>query len=101
MFPNGIFAHAEARHVYHFPENSNWKTLTGKCGLPTQRGGSVVFVIKTDGKEVFRSPTTEPGKTHTYDIDLSGVKKLELLTEDGGDGKAVDWGLWLAPMIGR
>jgi hypothetical protein len=101
LFPTGIYAHAEARHIYQFPEDSTWKTLTGKCGLPTQRGGSVVFVIKTDGKEVFRSPTTEPGPTHPYDIDLSGVKQLELLTEDGGDGKGVDWGLWLAPMIGR
>jgi len=101
LFETGIYAHADARHVYKFPDGSNWKHLTGKCGLPNQRGGSVVFVINADGKEIYRSPKTEPGVTHRFEIDLNGVKELKLITEDGGDGNAVDWGLWLAPTIFR
>ncbi len=101
LFATGIYAHAPARHAYDFPDGSNWKKLTGKCGLPIQNGGSVVFIIKADGKDVFRSPTTEHGTTHAYDIDLRGVNQLELITQDAGDGKAADWALWLAPMLGR
>ena len=80
---------------------AKWKRLTGKCGLPVQRGGSVVFVIRADGKEVFRSSKTKPGTIHPFDIDLENVKRLELVTEDGGDGKAADWGLWLGPILQR
>lgn len=101
LFDRGIYAHAPARHVYRFSENSDWEKLSGKCGLPNQRGGSVVFVIKADGEEVFRSPVLEPGKTESYEIDLKGVRELELITEDAGDGKAVDWGYWLAPTLTR
>jgi len=60
-----------------------------------------VFAIKADGEEVFRSPVLEPGKTESYEIDLKEVRELELITEDAGDGKAVDWGYWLAPTLTR
>jgi hypothetical protein len=60
-----------------------------------------VFLIKVDGREVFRSPKLGPGRTASYDIDLAGVKTLELITEDGGDGAGADWGVWLAPELSR
>jgi len=100
LFETGIYAHAESHHVYNLGEGG-WKQLTGKCGLPDQRGGSVVFVIRTDGKEVYRSGLTKPGKLNRFQIDLSGVSQLELLTEDGGDGKGSDWGMWFGPMLSR
>lgn len=100
MFETGIYAHADSHHVYDLGKGG-WNQLTGKCGLPNQGGGSVVFVIRTDGKEVYRSGLTKPGKLSRFKIDLSGVSKLELLTEDGGDGKASDWGMWFGPMLLR
>jgi hypothetical protein len=60
-----------------------------------------VFLIMGDGREVFRSPKLGPGRTASYDIDLAGVKTLELVTEDGGDGAGSDWGVWLAPELSR
>ena len=38
---------------------------------------------------------------NNYQISLSGVSKLELITEDAGDGKAVDWGIWFEPTLAR
>lgn len=99
LYETGIYAHAPALHRYDLA--GTWRRLRGECGLPTQSGGSVVFVIKTDGREVFRSPKLVPGKTAAYDLDLAGVESLELVTEDAGDGKAADWGLWLAPELSR
>jgi hypothetical protein len=99
LYETGIYAHAPAAHRYELA--GRWKRLRGDCGLPTQRGGTVVFVIKTDGREVFRSARLTPGKTATYDLDLAGVESLELVTEDGGDGNGADWGVWLAPELSR
>ncbi|MFT5467915.1 MAG: hypothetical protein ACI8UO_003023 [Verrucomicrobiales bacterium] len=100
LFETGIYAHAESRHLYDLA-GSDWKQLTGKVGLPNQRGGTVVFAIKADGKEVFRSRKIEPGKTQAFEIDLADVDEIELITTDAGDGKAGDWGLWLGAELRR
>lgn len=96
VFDTGIYAHAPAVHRYRL--GGVWTRLTGECGLP-DGGGSVVFVIRADGREVFRSKVVGPGRPADFDIDLRGVDELELLTEDAGDGKAADWGVWLAPLL--
>jgi hypothetical protein len=99
LFETGIYAHADARHVYDL-RGGHWKTLKGACGLPAG-GGSVVFVVFVDGKEVFRSKRIEGGRIERFEIDVTGTARLELRTEDGGDGKASDWGLWLGAELGR
>jgi hypothetical protein len=99
LYESGIYAHAPALHRYDLA--GTWRRLRGACGLPTQSGGSVVFLIKADGREVFRSPKLVPGRTASYDLDLGGVTTLELVTEDGGDGTGADWGVWLAPQLSR
>jgi len=99
LFETGIYAHAPSE--YHYVLDKAWQRLRGECGLPSQRIGSVVFVIYSDGREVFRSPVVRPGKTESYDIDLTGVSEIILATEDAGDGKAGDWGVWLGPELSR
>ena len=99
LYESGIYAHAPALHRYDL--GGKWRRLGGACGLPTQAGGSVVFVIKADGREVFQSPPVSPGRTESYDIDLTGVMTLELITADAGDGNGADWGVWLAPNLSR
>lgn len=98
LFETGIYAHAPATHVYAL--DGRWKRLTGACGLPSG-GGSVVFVVNADGKEVFRSKRIEGGRIERFSIDLTGIRRLELRTEDGGDGNGADWGLWLGAELGR
>lgn len=99
LFETGIYAHAPARHAYAL--DGRWQRLEGGCGLPTQSGGSVVFSIRADGREVFRSRRLGPGQMDRFEIDLTDIDELELVTDDAGDGKAADWGVWLAPMLGR
>jgi len=99
LFESGIYAHAPSEHQYSL--NGAWRQLSGECGLPSQAGGTVVFVIYADGKEIFRSPVVRPGKTESYAINLTGVRELVLATEEAGDGKANDWGLWLTPVLTR
>ncbi len=103
LFDTGIFAHAPATYRYDLTAGG-WTRLIGKCGLPQQQPfaeGSVVFVIRADGKEVLRTKTVKASHAAPFDIPLAGVRELELITEDAGDGNACDWGLWLGVELTR
>ena len=63
--------------------------------------GSVVFTINGDGKQLWRSHIMKAGKNALFEIDVTGVKQLELLVGDAGDGTGSDWGLWLEPTLSR
>ena len=98
LFATGIYAHAPARHRYELA--GGWRRLTGTCGLPNGRG-SVDFIIRADGREVFRSGKLEDGRTKTFAVELIGVQTLELITDEAGDGNGSDWGLWLGAELTR
>ena len=101
IYATGFFAHAPSRYVFDL--GGKWKTLRGKGGLHTvhQAFGSVVFVIKADGEEVFRSPTIHGTIKANYDVNVSGIKTLELVVEDANGNNHNDWALWLDPTLFR
>lgn len=99
FFESGLYAHAPARHALRL--GGKWKTLQSGYGLQDGHGGSVVFVVKGDGRELFRSPLVRDTKRHDLRADVSGVDELELRVEDGGDGANSDWGVWVATELGR
>jgi len=101
LYATGLYAHAPSQYVFDL--GGKWKELRGEAGLHTlqQPFGSVIFIIKADGREVFRSATIRGARTATYKVNLAGVKKLELLVDPTDDGKGNDWGLWLDPTLSR
>jgi len=99
FFPSGLYAHAPARHAVHL--GRRWSKLTTRFGLQDRHTGSVVFVIKADGEERFRSPTVEDHQVREATVDVSGVALLELIVEDAGDGRTRDWAVWLDPQLHR
>jgi hypothetical protein len=100
LFPRGIYAHANARHVWDL--GGRWQSLAGHAGLPDGRdGGSCVFVVKADGKELCRSKKTEPGALLSFSVPVADVREIELVVEDGGDGNGSDWGCWFDPVLTR
>ena len=63
---------------------------------PTRKaGGSVVFIVKVDGRECFRSQVLEPGmEPVAVAVKLDGAKKLELIADtsiNGYIGDHADW----------
>jgi hypothetical protein len=102
IYATGLSAHSPSRYVFNL--GGKWKTLRGDAGLHTAfqpRALGVVFVIKTDGKEVFRSSIIR-GATHAhYVVDVAGVKTLELLVENAYDHNWANWSLWLDPTLFR
>jgi hypothetical protein len=101
LYATGLYAHAPSSYVFNL--GGKWSTLSGEAGLHTlqQPYGSVVFIIKADGQEVFRSAVIQGGDKAKYKIKVAGVQKLELLVAPAGDSNHNDWGLWLDPILGR
>jgi hypothetical protein len=99
FFESGFYAHAQAR--YTFSPGKKWKRLQSGFGLQDGAGGSVVFVVRGDGKELFRSKLIKDHRVRKLNLDISTVNELEFVVEDGGDGPRSDWGVWLAPRLER
>ena len=99
IFERGIYAHAPAMHRYEL--GGKWKRFSGKAGLADGHPGSVVFVVRTDDEEKWRSKIVKVGQPIDFDLKVAGVNKLELIVENGGDGNGADWGLWLNPLLSR
>lgn len=99
LFARGIYAHAPSAYVYDL--GGKWNRVSGQAGLADGNGGSVVFVIQGDGKELWRSSKIGDSRLASYDVDVSGVKQLTLSVEDAGDGTGSDWGVWAEPRLAR
>ena len=102
IYATGLFAHSPSQYIFDL--GGKWKTLRGEAGLHTAfqaRAFGVVFVIKVDAKEVFRSSAIRGRELVRYDINLTGAKTLELLVNKANDGNGANWGLWLDPVLMR
>jgi hypothetical protein len=97
FFERGLFAHAPAKHELEL--NGKWTRFRSGFGVQDGHDGSVVFVVRGDGRELFRSPLIEDHTLHQMEVDVSGVQALELTVEDGGNGTHSDWGVWLQPEL--
>lgn len=81
--------------------DKNSKIFAGLEGLNGNvEKGSVVFSITGDGRQLYKSPLIRQSDTPVnVKVNLDGVKKLELIVEDGGDGASGDHALWIDPQI--
>jgi hypothetical protein len=99
VFDRGLFAHAPS--TYEVKLNGQWQKFRTGYGLQDGHGGSVKFTIRGDEKVLFDSSIIRDSQLHRTEVDVTGVKTLELLVGDGGDGTSADWGVWLEPMLER
>ena len=95
----GLYAHANSSYTYEL--DGRWKKFTSGYGLQNLNEGSVVFVVTCDGQERFRSKLIKDWVEGRVEVDLTGVQTLELIVEDGGNGKWADCGNWLSPRLTR
>ena len=95
----GLYAHANSEYEYNL--GGKWKKLTGKYSLKKDMKGSVIFIIKGDGKELFNSGTVTDGHEKAYEINIEGINTIQLIVNDANNGKNSDWGQWLSPQLIR
>jgi alpha-galactosidase len=74
-------------------------SFNSKVGIDDEVAGrqsAVEFVINGDGKKLWSSGIMRQGDTaRICNVQLSGIKKLELLVEDGGNGNYYDHAEWV------
>jgi NPCBM/NEW2 domain len=100
FYRHGIGTHAISRDVIDI--NKKFKRFTFDYGVDTQAGpqGSVVFVVYGDGKRLFESEKIGRYDTPRHaEVDITGVKILELITTDAGNGITDDHADWLNPLL--
>ncbi len=99
LFAHGIYAHADAQHVYRL--GKAWTTLSGSCGIGDDGYGPVEFIILGDGKELWRSGEVKPGPAKSFSVPVTGVSLIELQTKVTAAGAGGAWGVWLEPLLLR
>ncbi len=93
---HGIGTHAEG--VWSLALDGRATRFHAWVGVDTEVGnkGSVEFAVITDGKEAWKSGTLKGGQAAKEAmVPLAGVRQLELVVTDGGDGidfDHADWG---------
>lgn len=99
FFDKGIGIHAPSSLKYDLTGGS-WSRLTGYAGVsayltPANNYASCQMKIIADGREVFQTGKIKAKDDPVYfDLDLTGVKSLEFITENAGDGVTGDHGNW-------
>jgi hypothetical protein len=100
FYDRGIGTHAKSYHAYHI--NGLFKKFTVDAGIDTEAGakGSATFEIYGDDRPLYISKVIKRYETPTHiEVDVTGVKMLGLVTNDGGDGINDDHTDWLNPIL--
>jgi hypothetical protein len=102
-YESGIGVHA--RSQIRFGLRSVYSKFRASVGVTSDvnrqtPGGTVIFVIRTEGREIWRSPTISKGQPAVpVEVSLAGVDKLSLEVEGGPDGNGDDHAAWLEPVF--
>lgn len=94
-FDRGVGTHATS--AYRVLLNRGTERFTASVGVDDAAApvGSVVFQILADGKRVYSSGVMKRGQpAKLVDVDLRGVRNLQLLVADAGDGITHDHADW-------
>ena len=96
-YAHGVGTHAESK--YRLKVRGEALEFRAKVGVDTSIReatlGSVVFVVKADGRTVVRTPFLRFGSPAVEIVaPLAGAKVIELIVRDGGDGIANDLADW-------
>lgn len=101
LYEKGLYAHAPSR--YGFAVNQKWRIFTATVGLRDRANpvGSAIFIVRGDGKELYRSEPMRVGAKEAVSVDISAVKDLELLTEGENGNTSNAWSIWAEPKVRR
>jgi hypothetical protein len=98
IFEFGVGSHAKSKLIWDL--NKAYKKFHSYIGLDDESacGNGAIWVVKGDGKELYRSKILTSREIDSLTVDISGVNVLELETLDNGDKDCdhADWaGAWL------
>ncbi|MEG0143017.1 MAG: NPCBM/NEW2 domain-containing protein [Akkermansia sp.] len=95
-----IMIHAPGHLRYDL--GGGWDELTAHVGLPCGNpDGSVKFIVKGDGKVLMTSRVLNSSESEQVKVPVKGIKVLEIIVQDAGDGNTADMGVIGNPMLTR
>ncbi|MBN2684102.1 MAG: NPCBM/NEW2 domain-containing protein [Pontiellaceae bacterium] len=95
QFEQGIGTHANS--IIPLMLDGKAVKISGWVGLDdeTNDRGSIIFIVKADGKEIWNSGTMKPQTpAKEFSLDIKGAKTLDLVVSDAGDGYDYDHADW-------
>jgi hypothetical protein len=103
--PDSVWAHAPSKYVYNL--DKKWKTFKVGIGWYFEKQesvGSANFIIKGDGKVLYKANRNRWNPEHTkiffVDIDVSKIRQLELIVDDMGN-KHNAAAVWFSPTVSK
>lgn len=101
MYIDGLYCHAPSHLRVYLPAPA--KSFTAQVGIDTNgswSGGSVIFLVKAEGKEVYRSETCRRGEpARTVNVNMNGTSVFDLIVGDSGDNINSDQADWADALI--
>lgn len=97
----GIAMHA--RSLFRWQLDGTWQRLRCTIGLDRTLSdrGEAVFVVRGDGRELFRQAIQGTEPAQALDLALDGIKVLELELDFGTYGSGGSHGIWGDPRLIR
>ena len=101
LYAKGISAPAPSR--FGFALAGRWKSFTATVGMQdgSDNQTAAVFVVRGDGRELFRSTALSVDASQQMKINVTGVNDLELVTEAVGGKARETKAIWAAPFVRR
>jgi hypothetical protein len=97
-----IGASAPSRIAYKLPPGIKGFSATGACtGGSSKKGWTWVYIIKVDGREIYRSPDVDGSNPLNVAMDVNipaGSKVLELIVDSRGNDRKPQ-SVWALPML--
>ncbi len=98
VYPKGVGVHADSKiSIATEAKCTVFKALVGVDDAKLNKGlhGSVVFIVKGDGRELLRTPVLSADSAALpLNVDITGVRNVELIADKNGDDAGDDWGDW-------
>lgn len=96
-FATGVGTHATSETIIQL--DGRVQSFSGRVGVDDNAGNkvaSIEFILTGDDRELWRSGICRLGeKPRAFDVKLTGVRQLELLVTDAGDGANHDHADWV------
>lgn len=101
LYAKGLAARTPSRYAYQLA--GAWRTFTATVGLQdgSKEEESAVFVLRGDGRELFRSRPLRVDESQRVKVDVGGVSHLELVAEVNGAHTRQTKAVWADPTLRR
>lgn len=98
-YDKGLGVHATSQVSVNLGGQCDRFTAVVGVDAAVGSAGSVAFVVRGDGEQLFASGRMTGGGTAQVDVDVTGVQRLDLVVDNGGDNQASDHADWAAARI--